>query len=62
MAKSDKGNLVKVIANYSVREDTATLWGVDFVKQGEGDDAKYVAEVDSETSKSLIEAGRATTA
>lgn len=59
MAKAEKGELVKVVANYGVREDSATLWGVDFVKEGEGEDQLYVALVDEETAKSLIDAKRA---
>lgn len=51
--------LIKVIAAHDVREGVATLWGVDFVLEGKGDKAVYVAHVDAETAKSLIDAGRA---
>jgi hypothetical protein len=55
----EKAKLVKVVANYGVRDDAETLWGVDFKKEGEGEEAVYVAEVSEETAKSLIDAKRA---
>jgi hypothetical protein len=55
----EKAKVVKVVANYGVRNDTETLWGVDFKKDGEGDDISYVAEVSEEVAKSLIDAKRA---
>jgi len=57
--KKDESKLVKVTANYGVREERATLWGVDFVQEGEGDEVVYVAEVTEEVAKSLIDAKRA---
>jgi hypothetical protein len=54
-----ESKLVKVLANYNVRESKATLWGVEFVQEGEGDKAVYVAEVTEEVAKSLIDAKRA---
>jgi hypothetical protein len=58
-AAKANNKLVKVVANYGVREETTTLWGVDFVAKGKGDNAVYVAEVSAETAKSLIDAKRA---
>ncbi|MES2637351.1 MAG: hypothetical protein V4605_08500 [Pseudomonadota bacterium] len=59
MADKKDEKLVKVIANYIAREERATLWGVDFVQDGEGDELVYVAEVTEEVAKSLIDAKRA---
>lgn len=58
MPKAKDGELVKVIANYGVREDYATLWGVDFIKEGEGDEVYYAATVNSEIAQSLLDAKR----
>lgn len=49
----------KVTANYPASEPRLNLWGVTFTLEGEGKDACYVAEVDADTAKDLIDAGRA---
>jgi hypothetical protein len=58
MAKAEKVELVKVFANYGVREDSLTLWGVDFMKEGEGDEVYYAATVEAEIAQSLLDAKR----
>lgn len=52
--KASKGK-VKVIANYGVRDERITLWGIDFVQEGD----KYTAELPEEQATELIDAGRA---
>lgn len=47
------------LLDHPVVEETRRAWGVTFLKSGEGDKACYVAEVDSDTAKSLIDAKRA---
>ena len=51
-----QGGLVKVQANYGVRDKTITLWGVGFVAV---DDA-YFAELSEADAQALIDAGRVT--
>lgn len=50
--------MVAVTANYPVVEETAFLWGVPFKSDGKKE-PKYVANVNAETAKSLIDAKRA---
>jgi hypothetical protein len=59
MAENKKPSLVKVKANYDRIEPLLELWGVRFLKVGEGDKAHLVAEVTEEEAKSLIDAKRA---
>lgn len=55
MAKDNKpSGLVKVIANYGLREDSITLWGVGFTAVN----GVYVAELPTELAQGLIEANR----
>ena len=53
MAKDD---LVKVVAKYPSKDEKVTLWGIDFVL--DGDD--YVANVTAEQAESLLDAERVT--
>lgn len=49
---------VDVSAIFDRVEPTLTLWGVVFLKVGEGDKAAMVAEVDADVAKSLLDAKR----
>jgi len=49
----------KIEADYPVSDANKTLWGVDFTAEGEGEKARYVANVDGDTAESLISSGRA---
>lgn len=55
MAAKEKASTIKVLALYDGFElDRATLWGVEFVREGEA----YVAELDKDTAAAMVEAGR----
>lgn len=54
--EAGQGELVKVQANYDLREDSITLWGVGFTAV----DGVYVANVPEDLAKSMIEANRVT--
>ncbi len=55
---ANEAKTVKVSTDYPVTEKSQNIWGVSFTSDGKKE-AKYIAEVDSETAKSLIDAGRA---
>ena len=55
MAAKEKAGTVKVLAVYDgLVLDRITLWGVDFVHDGNA----YVAELDKDAAADMIEAGR----
>ncbi len=49
----------KIVMDYPITDGISFVWGVQCTVEGEGEEACYVAKVDGDTAKSLIDAGRA---